>query len=129
MSLTWFRNRKMTANVHNLVHLGKICRMFGPLWCYSCFPFESCNKELLSFIHGTSQIGLRYVHNLSPRLYHFISAMQNFSAKQQLGVLEELLVNSTVQAVLCKLGSRKFVASSNWVTINKEANSKSFDCW
>jgi len=47
---------KMTANVHNLLHVAHCCRMFGPLWCFSCFPFEACNKEILAFIHGTTRI-------------------------------------------------------------------------
>ena len=31
----------MTLNIHYLLHLPMCVRNLGPLWCQSCFPFET----------------------------------------------------------------------------------------
>lgn len=46
----------MGLNVHNLVHLVAMVKMWGPLWAWSCFPFESFNGELKKTIHGTGNV-------------------------------------------------------------------------
>ena len=40
-------------NVHHLKHVSKCVENWGPLWAYSCFPFESQNGDLLKLFHGT----------------------------------------------------------------------------
>ena len=40
-------------NVHMLRHVAQTVRNWGPLWCYSCFPYESLNGHLKSMVHGT----------------------------------------------------------------------------
>ena len=47
-----------TMNVHLLRHLPVCVRNWGPLWAYSCFPFESMNGHLKIHFHGTRCIGL-----------------------------------------------------------------------
>lgn len=49
--------RHMTINIHNTLHLAFVCNNLGPMRCYSCFPLESLNGEVLQMIHGT-----RFVH-------------------------------------------------------------------
>lgn len=46
----------VSLNVHNLTHLTEFVRMWGPLWCWSCFPFESFNGEIKKNIHGTGNV-------------------------------------------------------------------------
>ena len=41
-----------TMNVHPLKHIPDRVRNWGPLWKYSCFPFESCNGHLKRYFHG-----------------------------------------------------------------------------
>ena len=48
----------MTANVHHLLHLP---HDFGPLFGYSCFPFEGLNGHLLNHIKGTQHVPLQIV--------------------------------------------------------------------
>ena len=43
----------MSANIHGLLHLPQCVRNLGPLWCHSCFQFESANGELLKAFHGS----------------------------------------------------------------------------
>jgi hypothetical protein len=41
-------------NVHNIgTHLCEFVKLWGPLWCWSCFPFEDINAMLLNAVHGT----------------------------------------------------------------------------
>ena len=57
----------MTANVHNLLHLPKIVKEFGPLYIYSCFPFEGANGSLLSYIKGTQHVDAQILETVSIR--------------------------------------------------------------
>ena len=44
-------------NVHNLgAHLVHYVRLWGPLWAWSCFPFEDSNASLLQCVHGTGSV-------------------------------------------------------------------------
>lgn len=46
----------MTASVHGLMHLPSTVKNLGPLWCNSCFPFESANGDLLKLFHGSQAV-------------------------------------------------------------------------
>lgn len=56
-SLTYF-------NCHLLLHLGKCVNLFGPLYCFSAFSFESANGSLVKLVKGSrgvlSQIANKY---------------------------------------------------------------------
>ena len=52
----YYGERYMSANVHHLLHLPKIVCDFGPLYCYSCFAYESLNGKLLKYIKGTQHV-------------------------------------------------------------------------
>lgn len=44
-------------NVHNIgTHYTYYVRMMGPLWAWSCFPFEDCNSMLTKAVHGTGNV-------------------------------------------------------------------------
>ena len=45
--------KMLTMNVHQLCHLVYHVRNWGPLWCFSCFGFESVNGQLKKLFHGT----------------------------------------------------------------------------
>jgi mRNA-degrading endonuclease RelE of RelBE toxin-antitoxin system len=85
-------------NVHLLLHLGKMVLLYGPLWCYSAFSFESANGSLIKLVKGTmsvaSQIVLKYsMCKLLPQtitLYHLKDSILEFC--------EELLCYRTSQA-------------------------------
>lgn len=51
-------------NVHLLLHLGKCVKLWGPLYCYSAFSFESANGKLVNLVKGTrgvlNQIAEKY---------------------------------------------------------------------
>lgn len=49
----------MTCNLHQLLHLPKMVWDMGPMWCYSCFPFENANGVLLKLYHGTQHVDLQ----------------------------------------------------------------------
>ena len=52
----YYGERYMSANVHHLLHLPQAVRNFGPLYCYSCFAYESLNGTLLKCIKGTQHV-------------------------------------------------------------------------
>ncbi|KAH9385067.1 hypothetical protein HPB48_027121 [Haemaphysalis longicornis] len=46
----------MTYNLHQLNHIGKSVRQWGPLWAHSAFPFESGNGSLKATVKGMNGI-------------------------------------------------------------------------
>ncbi|XP_067649897.1 uncharacterized protein [Haliotis asinina] len=52
----------MTLNVHQLLHLPDNVLNLGPLWCFSCFPFEDANGFLLKLFNGTQHIDKQIAH-------------------------------------------------------------------
>ncbi len=42
----------MTLNVHQLLHFPDNVLNLGPLWCFSCLPFEDANVFLLKLFNG-----------------------------------------------------------------------------
>ena len=57
----------MTANVHELLHLPQIIKKFGPLYVYSCFPFQGANGSLLSYIRGIQHIDMQILETVCIR--------------------------------------------------------------
>ena len=53
-----------TANMHSIIHLAQFVRDWGPLWCYSCFGFESVNGHLRKYCHGTRYILPQMINNV-----------------------------------------------------------------
>ncbi|XP_033747169.1 uncharacterized protein LOC117332391 [Pecten maximus] len=43
-------------NVHNVKHYTTCVKMWGPLWAYSCFGYESCNGDILKSVHGKGNV-------------------------------------------------------------------------
>ena len=40
-------------NVHILSHLNECVRNWGPIWCYTCFAFETRNSDIKRLFHGS----------------------------------------------------------------------------
>lgn len=59
-----------TLNSHLLLHLSEHCRLWGPLWVFSAFPFENKNGYLMGHIHSLNKIAdqLLFSLNLNQRL-------------------------------------------------------------
>ena len=53
---TLYGANNMGINVHSIVHLVDTVKDLGPLFVYSCFPFESLNGDLKTLFHGTQAI-------------------------------------------------------------------------
>lgn len=61
----FYGKASMTMNVHSLLHLVDCVRNFGPLYCFSMFPFEAYNSRLKDFVVAPvdvlHQITTRYI--------------------------------------------------------------------
>ncbi len=52
-----YHESHLTLNIHNMgKHLCTYVRKLGPLWAWSCFPFEDMNGNILDSIHGTGDV-------------------------------------------------------------------------
>ncbi|KAJ8313372.1 hypothetical protein KUTeg_009076 [Tegillarca granosa] len=55
-----YGSNNYTLNMHNVCqHLVDYVRNLGPLWAWSCFPFEDMNGILLDSVHGTGDACLQ----------------------------------------------------------------------
>lgn len=45
-----------TINIHQLLHVAECVKNIGPLWSFTCYPYENLNGLLLQLIHGTTHI-------------------------------------------------------------------------
>ncbi|WAQ98464.1 LOW QUALITY PROTEIN: hypothetical protein MAR_022837, partial [Mya arenaria] len=77
-------------NIHNVgIHVAQFVSYWGPIWCWSCFPFEDCNAAVLQTVHGTGSVTRQYLH-----------------IKQQHQQLNELGQKSVNDVVCCKKAQR-----------------------
>ncbi|CAG2245020.1 unnamed protein product [Mytilus edulis] len=60
-----YGQRYMTLNMHSLLHLPECVEDLGPMWVYSCFPYENANGLLTKLFHGTQNIELQIISSLS----------------------------------------------------------------
>lgn len=59
-----YSDRKLSYNVHQLLHLGLCVRRWGSLWATSAFPFENYNGFLIDFVHVKKHLDQELVNNL-----------------------------------------------------------------
>ena len=60
-----YGDRQERINVHLLLHLCDFVKLFGPLFCYSCFPFEDFNGLLKSLVKGSQHAEAQIVNSVS----------------------------------------------------------------
>ena len=82
-----------TSNMHSLVHLVSLMKLWGPLWAYSMFGFENINGYLGTTFHGTKKI--------TSQMTSFIQLKQTLPGKlQELRTTEstetKTYINSTI---------------------------------
>ena len=88
-----------SLNVHNVgAHLVTYVQAWGPLWAWSCFPFEDLNGALLDCVHGTGNqcrqlIWMLYAQNSLRSNLHLIADKKIQSFAQQMLSGERSLQN------------------------------------
>ncbi|XP_069103099.1 uncharacterized protein [Argopecten irradians] len=60
-----YGERYMTCIIHQLLHLSRMVYDMGPLWVYSCFPFENANGVLMKLYHGTQSVDQQIARTIS----------------------------------------------------------------
>ena len=60
-----YGDRFLTLNRHSLLHLPDCIEDLGPLWVYSCFPFENVNGHLMELFHGTQNVELQILSSVN----------------------------------------------------------------
>lgn len=86
-----YSEQAMTFNVHQMEHIVKSVRLWGPLWAHSAFPFEAGNGKLKSCIKAAKGIPHQICRTL---------ALENVVCE-----LEELVTSSAVSSYCLSLVS------------------------
>lgn len=60
-----YQERYTTLNMHLLLHIPDNVRNLGPLWAFSCFPFEDANGYLLKLVKGTQSVESQILNSMS----------------------------------------------------------------
>lgn len=56
----FYGSSNSTLNLHNTcVHLVDYVKKLGPLWAWSCFPYEDMNGSIIDSVHGTGDVCLQ----------------------------------------------------------------------
>lgn len=85
-----FGETELSINVHSLLHLVLVVRNWGPLWCYSLWPFEKENGMLLRFLHGCNNKGISAcrMYSIAQNLPHKLEQVQDPLLQHQLSKLK-----------------------------------------
>lgn len=82
----------MTFNIHQMEHIVKSVRLWGPLWAHSAFPFEAGNGKMKTCIKAAKGIP------------HQICRM--LAAETVVSELEQHVTSAPVSSYCCSLSSR-----------------------
>lgn len=89
-------------NVHNIgFHYVDYVQLLGPLWAWSCFPFEDCNSMITKSVHGTGNI----THQVM-RLKEAQTVLRNnlqLTLKERLWKCTKCMLNCEVAGALRKI--------------------------
>ena len=94
----------MTANVHHLLHMPRVVSDFGPLFGYSCFPFEGLNGHLLKQIKGTQHVALQIIEAVTlskelPQLAQTKLSLQSEAAELYYNMTSTVKVPESAQNI------------------------------
>ena len=60
-----YESRYLTLNFHLLLHLPENVRQLGPIWGYSCFPYEDANGFLMKLVKGTQSVHSQLIDSMA----------------------------------------------------------------
>jgi hypothetical protein len=65
--MIWHTNEKEFFHTEFFGFHCQICLVedLGPLWIYSCFPFENVNGHLMELFHGTQNVELQILSSVN----------------------------------------------------------------
>lgn len=91
----------MKFNVHCLLHIPKFVKLYGALWAWSAFPYESFIGDIKKFVKGTQYMGEQICKKFL-RLLYIKSEMNKIFTSGQFNshvirLLKKLLRNSGVK--------------------------------
>ena len=111
----YYSERYMTANLHHLLHLPEIVSNFGPLYVYSCFPFENQNGKLLKFVKGTQHVDLQIIEAiaLSQKLPQIAEEVLSLEKENEaLALYHQMTATCLIPGNFTKVGDNRFAIGS-----------------
>ncbi|XP_064381793.1 uncharacterized protein LOC135330772 [Halichondria panicea] len=109
-----YGDRSCTANAHQILHLAKYVRLWGPLWTHSLFGFENKNGHLKHLFHGKSQIANQLLFNVDVSYTLQLTSVCNPQRKNMTKLSENTYIvgrlvasklTSEQSLVLCRTGT------------------------
>lgn len=106
-----------SINVHVLLHLADCVHELGPLWTYTCFPFENLNGLILQSVHGT-----RYVDTQITQFHwQYLCASKKIQALPESTIKSFCLRKKNKQLKICdKIDDHSLVVGSYVNHINDQ---------
>lgn len=89
-------------NVHNVgCHLVNYVILLGPIWAWSCFPFEDFNSSIMKHVHGTGNVTYHVVKlkQVQSLLRNDYQHTESSSAWKKLGEAENCQVAGTTKSL------------------------------
>ena len=104
----YFGKKRMTYNIHLLLHIVDGIRNWGPLWTHNTFHFESCNRSIGCMIHSPNQIlsqtsrryltakkldNFKLLNGRTTRFFEFCQELEGKKTKNVTKVKDFVLIN------------------------------------
>lgn len=98
-----YPERSLLSGVHELLHLVKCTKDFGPLNSCCCFPFEELNRKILRLINGHDLIGEEFI-----KLFMVAQTLSSYTVKSNNSAFTEFIKShSTLKTSNFKNNNRK----------------------
>ena len=131
-----YGREKCSFNVHQLNHMSEAVRRWGPLWCWSTFPFEDANGYYARVNHGPNKVDIEIMNTIkmvnafySLREKLFMVCNEIVYEEQVLGVSRKININSNEKDALQDLiDSNQIIVQDNsiFVYIRAKINNQVF---
>lgn len=105
------QRKMMRFNVHCLLHIPKLVKLYGAIWVWSAFPYESFIGDIRKFVTGKQYMGEQICKKFL-RLMHIKSQMDRIFVSEQFSpnvahLLKKLLRNSGIKVNVPHTGMAK----------------------
>lgn len=107
----------MGINIHSLVHLTDTVKDLGPLFVFSCFPYESLNGDLKVLFHGTQSIDKQIASAVS-KLLKLPTLISKIDQSSPVGTFLSSLRGCAGTTGIC-VGDNKILGSMKQKTLDR----------
>ena len=102
----------LSSNLHQLSHLDKVVKDFGPLWTLSCFTYENMNGTLKNLVHSSNSAQLQICTSLF-MLMQALELNNSLRENSPAYLFCKRLTSVKKQRKCCKIGDNLYIIGTS----------------